>query len=113
MGSCLIYVIYVCLGIVVSNTYCVCHRPVYLVLPVSLHGPFAIASSVFSNVYSLNTLFILFSISKKIILGVIFPPNQSVTFLPNAEVLKSNEEKNVVDALSICLLTCCFQTKIK
>jgi hypothetical protein len=66
---------------------------VYLVLSVSLDGSFAIASSIFSNVYSLNTLFILFSISKKIILGVIFPTNQSVTFLPNAEVLKSNKKK--------------------
>ena len=34
---------------------------VYLVLPVSVDGSFAIASSVFSNVYLLNTLFILFS----------------------------------------------------
>jgi hypothetical protein len=52
------------------------------------------------------------NIPKGIILGVIFPNNQSVTFLPNVEVLKSNE-KNVVDAFSICLLTCCFQSKIK
>jgi hypothetical protein len=59
------------------------------VLPVSLDGPFAIASLVFSNVYSLDTLFILFSIPK----GIIFPTNQSVTFLPNVEVLKSNEKK--------------------
>ena len=34
---------------------------VYLVLPVSLDGTFVIASSVFSNVYLLNILLILFS----------------------------------------------------
>jgi hypothetical protein len=32
------------------------------------------------------------NIPKGIILGVIFPNNQSVTFLPNVEVLKSNEK---------------------
>jgi hypothetical protein len=54
----------------VSNTYCVfvlfviVPCLVYLVLPVSLDGSFAIASSVFSNVYLLNTLFILFSHEK-------------------------------------------------
>jgi hypothetical protein len=34
---------------------------VYLVLPVSLDGSFVIASSVFSNIYLLNSLFILIS----------------------------------------------------
>ena len=34
---------------------------VYLVLPISLDGSFVIASSVFSNIYLLNTLFILIS----------------------------------------------------
>ena len=66
-GSCLIYVIYACFGIVVSNTYCVFVLLVivlclvYLVLPVSLDGSFVIASSVFSNIYLLNTLLILIS----------------------------------------------------
>jgi hypothetical protein len=46
-GSCLIFVISVCLCIVVSNTCCV----VYLMLPVSLDCQFLIAPSVFSNVY--------------------------------------------------------------
>jgi hypothetical protein len=52
-GSCLIYVIYVYLHIVVSNTYCV----VVLfclsssMLPVSVDCPFLIAPSEFSNVY--------------------------------------------------------------
>jgi hypothetical protein len=50
------------------------------------------------------------NIPKGIILGIIFPNNQSVTFLPNVEVLKSNEKK-VIDALSICLLTCYFQSR--
>jgi hypothetical protein len=44
------------------------------------------------------------NIPKGIILGVIFPNNQSVTFLPNVEVLKSNE-KNVVDASGLGKLT--------
>jgi hypothetical protein len=52
------------------------------------------------------------NIPKGIILGVIFPNNQSVTFLPNVEVLKSIE-KTVVDALSIYLLAYYLQTKIK
>ena len=44
---CVLFVIVLCL--------------VYLVLPVSLDGSFAIASSVFSNIYLFNTLFILIS----------------------------------------------------
>ena len=56
---CLIYVICACLHVVVSNTYCrfivfwfyAFHRLVYSMLPVSLHCPFLIAPSVFSNVY--------------------------------------------------------------
>ena len=57
-GSCLIYVIYVCLRILVSYTYCVMlcfcfvfHRIVYPMLPIYLDCPFLIAASVFSNVY--------------------------------------------------------------
>jgi hypothetical protein len=59
-GACLIYVIFVCLSVVVSNTYCVVFlfclssfllRLVYPMLPVSLDCPFFIAPSVFSNVY--------------------------------------------------------------
>ena len=49
-GSCLIYVICVCLRIVVSNTCCVLYllcfvrlRPVCPMLPVSLDCPFLIA----------------------------------------------------------------------
>jgi hypothetical protein len=57
-GSCLFYVMCVCLPIVVSNTYCVvvffsvffwCF--VYPILPVSLDYPLFIAPSVFSDVY--------------------------------------------------------------
>jgi hypothetical protein len=44
---CILFVIVLCL--------------VYLVLPVSLDGSFAIASSVFSTIYLFNTLFILIS----------------------------------------------------
>ena len=44
---CVLFVIVLCL--------------VYLVLPVSLDVSFANASSVFSNIYLLNTLFILIS----------------------------------------------------
>ena len=57
-GSCLIYVIFVCLRIVVSNTYCVvfmlCFSSsclLYPMLPVSLDCPFLIAPSAFSNLY--------------------------------------------------------------
>ena len=60
-GSCLIYVIFVCLRIVVSNTYCVvllfCLSFSYgpyiyeRMLPVSLDCPFLNGHSVFSNVY--------------------------------------------------------------
>jgi hypothetical protein len=51
-----VYVIFVCLRIVMSNTYyivlCfVCRRLVYPMLPVSLDCPFLIGPSVFSNVY--------------------------------------------------------------
>ena len=59
-GSCLIYVICVCLCIVVSNTYCVVfcifRRLVYPMLPVSLNYPFLILSSVFSKVYLLDSM---------------------------------------------------------
>jgi hypothetical protein len=54
-GSCLIYIICVCLHIVVSNTYCVVFFFILSIslflLPVSLDCPFLIAPSVFSNVY--------------------------------------------------------------
>ena len=57
-GSCLIYVICVCLRIVVSNTYCVVFF-VFLVIVlcalcwhVSLDCPICIAPGMFSNVYS-------------------------------------------------------------
>jgi hypothetical protein len=53
-GSCLIYVICVCLRIVVSNTYCVVVFIVFalcFMLTVYLDWPFLIAPSVFSNVY--------------------------------------------------------------
>jgi hypothetical protein len=54
-GSCLIYVICVCLGILVSTTllyFCfVFLCLVYLILPVSLDCSFLIVPSVFSNVY--------------------------------------------------------------
>ena len=52
------YLRYLCLRIVVSNTYCVvlyfvCLRFVYPMLPVSLDCPFLIAPPVFSGVYIL------------------------------------------------------------
>ena len=68
-GACRVCVVYACLCIMLSNTYCVfgfvflrlvyhmlpvslCFlRLVYHVLPVSLDCPFVIAPSVFSNVY--------------------------------------------------------------
>ena len=55
-GSCLIYVICVCLRIAVCSVYCVALmfislRFVYTLLPVSLDCPFLIAPLVFSNVY--------------------------------------------------------------
>ena len=51
-GSCLIYVICVCLHKVMPNTYCVVFvfiflRLVYPMFPVSLDCPFLIAPSVF------------------------------------------------------------------
>jgi hypothetical protein len=60
---CLIYVIYICLGRVVSNTYyvvfslCLSSFCVpYPMLSVSLDCPFCIASSAFSNVYPAATI---------------------------------------------------------
>jgi hypothetical protein len=50
-GSCLVYVICVCLRIVVECFCFVCLRLVYSMLPVSLHCSFLIATSVFCNVY--------------------------------------------------------------
>jgi hypothetical protein len=55
-GWCLIYVTYVCLRIVVSNTYCVdfCFvflRLVYPMLTVSLDCPFLIVPSIFSSLF--------------------------------------------------------------
>jgi hypothetical protein len=47
------------------------------------------------------------NIPKGVKLGVIFPTNQSMTFLPNGEVLTSNE-KIVVDAYFVILLTFTF-----
>ena len=74
-GSCLIYVIFVCLRIVVSNTYCVVFFAlffvvlclVYPMLPVSLDCPFLIAPSAFSNLYFINTLLV-----ENLILGLRF-----------------------------------------
>jgi hypothetical protein len=71
-GSCLIYIIRVCLRIVVSNIYCVVFFVlfvfvlflVYPLLPVSLDCPFLIAPSVFSNIYlsvSLDCPFLIVS----------------------------------------------------
>jgi hypothetical protein len=53
--SCLVNVICVCLGIVVSNIYCVVFVLCLVcpMLPVSLDCPFLIAPLVFSNIYSL------------------------------------------------------------
>ena len=55
-GSCLIYVIRVCLHIVMPNTYCVVvFFPLVmstLCVLVSLDCPYMIDSSVFSSVYS-------------------------------------------------------------
>ena len=62
-GSCLIYVICVCLCIVMSNTYCVvfCFSPSYVpMLPVSLDWPFLILPSVLSNVYILTFIHCVF-----------------------------------------------------
>jgi len=63
-GYCLIYVIYVCLCVVVSNTYYVvlfCFTfvlcLVYPMLLVSLDFPFLIAPSVFSGLSILDWLF--------------------------------------------------------
>ena len=54
-GSCLIYVICVCVRIVVSKNILWCcfvfHPLVYLMLPVSLNYPFLNAPSVFFTVY--------------------------------------------------------------
>ena len=52
-GADLIYVFCVCLRIVVSNTYCIVFRSVFLrlLLTVSLDCHFFIGPSVFSNVY--------------------------------------------------------------
>jgi len=55
VGGLVSYLCYLC--IVVSNTYVLCFCFVFLclvfpMLPVSLDGPFLIAHSVFSNVYS-------------------------------------------------------------
>jgi hypothetical protein len=71
-GTRLIYDIFVCLCIVVSNTYgvvCFCLRLVYLMLPVSLHCPFLIAPSVFSNVYLF--MMIEFQLCKLIFTGAL------------------------------------------
>ena len=85
-GSCLIYVICVCLRKVVSNTYCVVFlffvfdfvfvfcfflRLVYPMLPVSQDCPILIAPSVFSNVHLPGTcisgiMFIRYDHSQKI-----------------------------------------------
>jgi hypothetical protein len=55
-GACLIYIIYVSLRIVLSNTNVLCFcfvflRLVYLMLPILWIVPILIASLVFSNVY--------------------------------------------------------------
>ena len=50
--------VFVCLCVVVSNTYCVVFLFCFffILLPVSLDCPFVIASSIFSKVYSITCM---------------------------------------------------------